>query len=238
MRCVKSWVPALLALAPAIAAADPSPELELSAAKSRIGWGTTLGPDRVALATDGGWNGAEARAEMHAIVEARVIDRASVFVTTSYEARARPGVGAAYQLLDPRSRALGLRASFQYKPEGFTEPEGELEGQLVAMRPLGGGAGRLLLAYGQDPEGNEADAELGASYVHHIAGAFVAGASARYRYGIAVKNGEPSWDLLGGAIAGFAPGAWRVELFLGGTALDRMGTKSGAVAMLGASADL
>lgn len=236
MRRVKSWLIAIVSIVPSQAVADPV--ADLVAAKSRIGWGATLAPERVVLSSDGGYNGAEARAELHASIEARVIERASLFVTTSYEARARPGIGAAYQLLDPVTRPIGLRASFAYKPEGFTEPEGELEAQLVVVRPLGRGAARAMIAYGQDPEGNEADAEAGASYVHHIAGAFVVGASARYRYGIAVKNDEPAWDVLGGGIAGWAPGAWRVELFLGGTALERMGTKSGAVAMLGASADL
>ena len=235
MQRVKSWVLAILAIVPSQAVADPS---ELVAAKSRIGWGATLAPERVSLATDGGYNGAEARAELHAVVEARVIDRASVFATTSFEARARPGVGAAYQIFDPRTRPVGLRATFAYKPEGFTEPEGELEAQLVVVRPLGRGAVRAMIAYGQDPEGNEADAEGGASYVHHIGSGFVVGASARYRYGLAIKNDEPQWDVLGGALAGWAPGAWRVELFVGGTALERMVTKSGAVAMLGASADL
>ncbi len=238
MLGVKSWVLALIAIVPSQAVAD---ELDLVAAKSRIGWGATLAPEagsHLVLASDGGYNGAEARAELHASIEARVFDRASVFATTSYEANARPGVGAAYQILDPRDRPVGLRASFAYKPEGFTEPEGELEAQLVIVRPIGRGAVRAMIAYGQDPEGNEADAEGGASYVHRIAGGFVAGASARYRFGIAVKNDEPQWDVLGGGIAGWGPGAWRVELFVGGTALERMGTKSGAVAMLGASAEL
>ena len=83
---------------------------------------------------------------------------------------------------------IGLRAAFAYKPEGFTEPEGELEAQLVLVRPIGRGAARAMIAYGQDPEGNEFDGEVAASYVHRIAEPIVIGATARYRYGFAVKR--------------------------------------------------
>jgi len=236
MLDVKSWVVVTLAFVPSLASADPS--ADLVAARSRIGWGATLEPERVALSTEGGWNGGEARAQAHATVEAAVYDRASVFATTSYEARARPSIGAAVQLLDPRRHAIGARLSVAYKPEGFTEPEGELEAVVIGVRPIGRDALRAMLAYGQDPEGNESDAEIGASYVHRATDHILVGGTARYRRGLAVKAGEPNWDAIGGAFAGYVPGAWRFELMIGGNAVDYMTVQTGLVGLLSVGADL
>jgi hypothetical protein len=236
MRRVKSLLVASLVLAPALAVADPGDDLV--AIRSRVGWGATVEPDRVALSTEGGWNGGEARAQANATIEAAVYGRASVLATTSYDDRARPSVGAAVQVLDPRTHAVGVRISAAYKPEGFTEPEGELESALVLVRPIARGAVRAMLAYGRDPEGNESDAELGASYVQRAADRFVVGGTARYRRGIAVKPGEPSWDVIGGGIAGFVPGSWRVELMVGGSAVEYMRVQAGFVGLLSVGADL
>ena len=225
----------LIALVPAIAAADPDITL-----RSHVGWGATIEPDRVALSTEGGWNGGEARADVRANVEAGVYDHASVFATTSYEARARPSIGAAYQLLDPRRYAIGARLGVAYKPEGFTEPEGEVESVLVLSRAIGDDTVRAMVAYGRDPEGSESDVECAGSYLHRVTERTLVGATARYRRGLALKAGsaEPAWDVLGGAIAGYVPGNWRVEMLVGGNAVKHMNVQNGLVGLVSIGADL
>jgi hypothetical protein len=204
----------LLLSIPVAAAADP----DLSTERSQIGWGTSVNPDRIGVWSEGGWNGGEHRAEVDATVEATVLPRASVFVTAQYGGvytNARPAFGAAYQLVDPRQSANGARISIAYKPEGFTEPEGEIESVLVVSRQLGADSARLRGAYGQDPEGRESDGELGASYVHDI-GAFEIGATSRFRHAIKVKTTlEPRWDFISGAVGAYVRDRSRVEVLLG-----------------------
>jgi hypothetical protein len=204
----------VLLLLSVTAAADP----DLSTERSQIGWGTSMNPERVGVWTEGGWSGGEHRAEVDATVEATVLPHASVFVTAQYGGdltNARPAVGAAYQLLDPRQSANGARISVAYKPEGFTEPEGEIEGVLIVSRQIGTDSARLRGAYGQDPEGAESDGELGASYIHDV-GPFEVGGTSRFRHAIKVKTTlEPRWDFIGGAVGAYVRGRSRVELLLG-----------------------
>src|SRR5439155_17842620 len=103
-----------------------------------------------------------------------------------------------------------------YKPEGLTEPEGELESVLVLSRRFRGDALRARLAYGQDPEGRESDVEIGGSYLHRASDDFELGATSRYRRAIEVKTtAEPRWDFIGGAVGAYVHDRSRIELLLG-----------------------
>lgn len=104
--------------------------------------------------------------------------RAAVRVLDVFSDKPRPGVGAGIRWLDG---AVTSTAYLFYKTEGFTEPEGELEAVLAFAHAFGDVHATANLAYGQDPEGRERDAE--AALVGHaevVRGWFV-GASARYR---------------------------------------------------------
>src|SRR5262249_55666613 len=151
--------------------------------------------------TEGGWEGADQRAQVTATVEATVLPRASVFATAQFGGitdHSRPAVGAAFQLIDPRTSANGARISVAFKPEGFTEPEGEIESVLVLSRRFAGDSVRAMVACGQDPEGRESDAEAGGSFIHRLSGSFELGVTSRYRHAIAVKTtAEPRWDFNG-----------------------------------------
>ena len=217
MKCVA--VGAIL-LAPLVARADQREELATT--RSAIGWGQSVNPDRVCMWSEGGWDGAAHRAEVDATVEATVFDRASVFATAQLggvSTTARPAIGAAYQLVDPRTGTTGARVSVAYKPEGFTEPEGELESVLVLSQRFGGDVVRARLAYGQDPEGRESDAELGGSYLNRV-GNVELGVTSRYRHAIKVKTlAEPRWDLISGVVGAYLRGRSRIELLVGVDAL-------------------
>lgn len=211
LRCIV----VLLSL-PLSAAADPD---EISTVRSQIGWGTSINPDHVGVSTEGGWNGGEHRAEVDATAEATVVSRASVFVTAQYGGEytnARPAVGAAYQLVDPRRGSNGARISLAYKPEGFTEPEGEIESVLVVSRQIGADSARVRAAYGQDPEGRESDAEVGGSYIHDLGAGLELGATSRFRHAVKVKTTlEPRWDFIGGAVGAYVVRRSRFEVLVG-----------------------
>lgn len=224
-----------------VAIADPE---QLSTVRSQIGWGVSVNPDRLGMATEGGWSGADHRAEVAATAEATVVPRASVFVTMHYggvSATTRPAIGAAYQLVDPRHGANGARITIAYKPEGLTEPEGELETALVLSRQIGADCARVRGAYGQDPEGRESDAELGASYIHEMGAGLELGATSRFRHALKVKTAlEPRWDAFGGAVGAWVVRRSRVEVLLGvnAVAVTPAPPMTGVLAMVSLATEL
>jgi hypothetical protein len=236
MRCIV----VLVIAAPLGAAADPIAD-DLSTTRSQIGWGATVNPDRVNVWSQGGWDGGVQRAVVSATAEATVYPRASIVVNTSIgetSSNPRPSVGAAYQLIDPRSGVNGARVSLTYKPEGFTEPDGEFESVLVLSRRIAGNALRAMVAYGRDAEGKESDVEVGTSLVHRIASSFIVGGTARYRRGIAIKVGEPRWDTIGGAIGGVVRGRARFEVLVGADAVTYTVMQTGIVGLMSVGIDL
>jgi hypothetical protein len=187
--------------------------------RSQVGWGNSVNPDRIGASTEGGWNGGDRRTEVDATVEATIVSRTSVFATAQYGGdltNARPAIGVGYQLVDPRTGPNGVRVTVAYKPEGFTEPEGEIESVVVGTRQVGDDTVRAMAAYGQDPEGAESDAEVGASYIHRAAPNLVIGATSRFRHAIKVKTiMEPRWDFIAGGVGSIVRGRSRLELLLG-----------------------
>jgi hypothetical protein len=102
----------------------------------------------------------------------------------------------------------GGTAYLRYKAEGFSEPEGELEAMLAVGRQLDGFHVAGMLAYGQDPEGNERDAEIGTSIQLGVTDTVYAGVAGRYRDAL----GSTKEALVRDALAGGA-GTWRVGRF-------------------------
>lgn len=237
---IKSYgIVVAIALAPMVAHAEPS-DYDL-ALRSQIAWGPTISPDTVSLSTEGGWNGGDRRAVVSAAVEATLLPRLSLLTNATYGGltdHARPAIGAAYQLLDPRTSSIGARLSLSYKPEGFTEPEGELESVLILSHQIPGGMVRGMLAYGQDPERNESDVEGGASLVQRVSPDLVIGGTFRYRRGLVIKTGEPSWDALGGVLGGMAIGRARVELMVGADGIKYSSAQWGIVGLVSIGTDL
>lgn len=240
-----AWLTAsAVSLAAAGAWADPPDAhalADLQLERSQVGWGATVDPDRVAFATDSGWDGAAGHVVIDASLEATLLPRASLFVSASYTAldqQSRPSIGAAYQLIDPRTSRNGVRISFAYKPEGFDEPQGELEGVVVLSRRFDGEIARVMLAYGSDPDGRESDAELGASYVQRVTSRWFLGGTLRGRYGIALRPGEPSWDAIAGGLAGVELGHVRLEALAGSDTLAIVSPRTGPVGLIGVGSDL
>jgi len=155
---------------------------------------------------------------------------------------ARPGIGAAVQFLDEAKHGAAASAYFTYKAEGFTEPEGELEGMVAFGKQLGPVRGTLNLAYGQDPEGNERDGEVALGlHVEPIRGLF-AGVIGRYRDALG-SNGDKATgilrDVLGGASATYVIGRFGVTAMAGFSGVETVTSGSmetGAAAALAVGA--
>lgn len=131
----------------------------------------------------------------------------NVFATSN--GKARPGIGAAVQLLDERRHGVAGSAYVSYKAEGFTEAEGEIEGLVSFAKQLGAVHGTLNLAYGQDPDNIERDGEIALGlHVEPVHGLFT-GVVGRFRDALG-SNGDKGTgilrDALGAATATYVVG--------------------------------
>src|SRR5262249_29423837 len=115
---------------------------------------------------------------------------------------ARPTIGGRGQFL--RQERHGIDGSFSvfYRPQGFTEPEGEIESFVSLGRRFDRVALLGNLVYGQDPEGNERDGEVRLASLYGV-GRWSLGFDSRMRFALGAQRGamalaEPKFDLLAG----------------------------------------
>lgn len=146
--------------------------------------------------------------EVHVWGPARLVLRVdNVFAASG--GKARPGIGAAVQLLDERKHGVASSAYLSYKAEGFTQAEGEIESLVSFGKQLGAVHGTLNLAYGQDPDNVERDGEVALGlHVEPIHGLFT-GVVGRFRDALG-SNGDKGTgivrDALGAATATYVIG--------------------------------
>jgi len=120
---------------------------------------------RAAVNAIGGYDGAREAGVMEVEAAVRIFGPLSIHgggVYVSDEDDVRPSLGAMVQLFEQDRSRLGLDVAFglTYRPEGLTEPEGEIEAALAVGRKLGSASLVASATYGQDGEGNERDGEL------------------------------------------------------------------------------
>src|SRR5262249_42463200 len=131
----------------------------------------------------------------------------NVFATSG--GKARPGIGAAVQLLDERKHGVASSAYLSFKTEGFTETEGEIEGLGSFGKQLGPVHGTLNVACGQDRDNVERAGEpalgLHAEPMHGL----FTGVIGRFRDALG-SNGDKGTgvvrDALGAATATYVVG--------------------------------
>jgi len=142
----------------------------------------------------------------------------------------RPTIGGRVQLLHQERHGIDGSLSVFYRPEGFTEPEGEIE----TFVSLGRRFDRLTvlgnLVYGQDPEGNERDGEVRFASLY-AAGRWTFGVDSRLRFAIgtqksAMAQAEPRFDLLAGPLAAATVGPVALFAQAGPSVLKLAGTST------------
>jgi hypothetical protein len=156
----------------------------------------------------GGYDSSRGRPLIDSAVEARVWGPFALRFQATYSGdteRMRPSLGGRLQLLRQEKHGVDAALTVFFKTEGFTETEGEIETFASLGRRF-----RLVtvigdLAYGQDPEGNERDAEVHAAAFHQH-GRFMYGVDSRVRFALGAQRGraattEPVFDFLGGPVA-------------------------------------
>lgn len=124
--------------------------------------------------------------------------------------RLRPNIGARVQVLRQEAHGVDGSLSVFYKPEGFTEPEGEVETTLALAHAFEALTMVGNLVYGQDPEGRERDGEVRLG-LFHWGGRLGYGVDARARFALGTQRaraagGEPTLDAMGGPLVTYALG--------------------------------
>lgn len=112
----------------------------------------------------------------------------------------RPGVGLKWQALDRGKIKLAVMGLF--RPEGFNEPEGEVELHVIGSARSGRAEVNVNAVVGGDPDGKERDVEgvLGGGY--RVLSNLMVGAEARSRFALGTK--QEAWGMqehVGGAVA-------------------------------------
>jgi hypothetical protein len=187
----------------------------------------------------GGYDGARAAPLGSATAEVRVWGPFALRGGAEYSSvrrSPRPSIGGRVQLLSQERHGIDGSLSVFYRPEGFTEPEGEIETFVALGRRFGRIAVLGNLVYGQDPEGNERDGELRFASLYG-AGRWTFGVDSRLRFAIgtqksAMAQAEPKFDLLAGPVAAAAVGPVAFFAQAGPSVLKVTSTTSAGVAAL------
>jgi hypothetical protein len=187
-----------------------------------------------------GWDGARSAPIGSATAEVRVWGPFAIRGGAEYSdtrREPRPTIGGRVQILRQERHGLDGSLSVFYRPEGFTEPEGEIE----TFVSLGRRFERLSvfgnLVYGQDPEGNERDGEIRFASLY-AAGRWTFGVDSRVRFALgtqrsAMAQAEPKLDLLAGPLAAATVGPVALFAQAGPSVLKLTDRTSAGVAALG-----
>jgi hypothetical protein len=139
-------------------------------------------------------------------------------------------VGGRAQVLHQGPHGIDGSVGVFYKPEGLTEPEGEIEGIFTIGKHLGGTYALASLAYGQDPEGNERDGEVRLGAVRPVGGRTFLGMDGRVRFDLGSQAAklalrkEATFDVLVGPSVTVLAGPVALLVHGGASAVRFQGT--------------
>ena len=205
----------------------------------------TVGASAAVATGYGGYDGARGTAVMVSYAEVRVWGpialRGGAELSDTLH-RLRPSIGARMQLLSQQRHGVDGAISVSYRPEGFSEPEGEIETVASVGRRMGRATLLGNLAYGQDPEARERDGEVRAAALLRLGQRGYAGVDGRWRFDLGSESAkliaarEPRYDLDVGPVAAVWLGPVALMAHAGLSVLRRVGESArvGAIAMGGA----
>lgn len=116
--------------------------------------------------------------------------RAGVDYGERTEGRARPSGGLRVQALKQERHGIDMGVGVFYRPEGFTEPEGEIEAVVSFGRRIQRWAMFANLVYGQDPEARERDGEVKLAALYDLTLRAQLGLDARARFDLGTEEGK------------------------------------------------
>jgi hypothetical protein len=192
----------------------------------------------------GGYDSARRSAQFEALADVTIIGPLAARVGVLYgqnPSSLRPSIGLRLQALSQERQGIDLGVGAFYRPEGFTEAEGEVELVLAFGRRFGRFATFANLVYGQDPEGAERDGEVRLGALYAASSLLQAGLDARLRLDLGSSDGKrraeggAEYDLVFGPTASYALGPVAVIAQAGMSVFGTQSARLGAVALLGAA---
>jgi len=158
----------------------------------------------------GGYDGARKAGMFETASEVRfwgpIALRAGAVYTTGADT-VKPSVGGRVQLLREQAHGVDGAIGVFYRPEGLTEPEGEIESAISVGLHLGKIYLLGNLLYGQDGEGNERDGEVRVAALGPLVPWLSVGFDSRVRFDLGsdratlLAHNEPTFDALAGPLA-------------------------------------
>jgi hypothetical protein len=207
---------------------------------------TTIGArtdsQRAYFVAFGGYDSAQHSARSEALVDVSILNWLAAragFVYTQRPNRTRPTLGLRAQALSQERSGIDLGIGGFYRPEGFTQSEGEIELVVAAARQFGRLTTFANVAYGQDPEAAERDGELRLGALYTVNGSVQAGMDARLRVDLGSEPGKrraeggADYDLVVGPTASYAIGPIAAIVQAGVSVFGVSPARPGGVAMLG-----
>jgi hypothetical protein len=191
----------------------------------------------------GGYDSARRSAQFEALADLTIIGPLAARVGVLYgqnPSRLRPSMGLRVQALSQERQGIDMGVGAYYRPDGFTEAEGEVEVVLAFGRRFGRFASFANLVYGQDPEGAERDGEVRLGALYAVSSVFQAGLDTRLRVDLGSSNGKrrveggAEYDLVFGPTASYALGPLALFAQAGMSVFGAAPARLGAVALLGA----
>lgn len=154
---------------------------------------------------------------------------------------ARPSGGLRVQALKQERHAIDMSIGVFYRPEGFTEPEGEIEGVIAFGRRIERWLLIANLVYGQDPEGHERDAEVRLGTLYEAISRVLIGIDTRARFDLGTEEekleeeGGAKYDLVLGPTLNYSPGWVSIIANAGfrGVGYEGAGFEAGFIGLLG-----
>jgi hypothetical protein len=124
----------------------------------------------------------------------------------------RPSGGLRVQALRQERHGIDMSVGAFYRPEGFTEAEGEFEAVVAFGRRIQRWALVANLVYGQDPEGAERDGEVRLAAQYDVVPRLHIGLDTRLRFdlgseeGKRKQEGEAEFDFIAGPLLTYTLG--------------------------------
>jgi hypothetical protein len=213
-----------------------------------LSMGTGAGTPTSAALAYTGYDAAGRRAVVDARAEAALLPWLTLQVRTATDNEGsglRPSAGVRIRVVGEAAARPGVALGAFYKTEGFTEPEGEVEGVLAISGHVGEVGLLANLVYGQDLDGRERDAEVSLAATAHVRERWLLGIDTRARVNLAAaaspppgKAALPRFDLVAGPLVMCRLGPTFLALQSGLSAIELADLRVGAFALLGFGATL
>ena len=190
----------------------------------------------------GGYDSARRSAQLEALADVTIIGPLALRVGALYSQRPdsfRPSLGARVQAMSQENFGVDLGVGVFYRPEGFTQAEGEIELAVSVARRFGRFYTFANVLYGQDPEAAERDGELRLGALYTVTDPLQVGLDSRLRVDLGSEDGKrraeggAEYDLLFGPTASYALGPVAVIAHGGLSLFGTSPARAGAVALFG-----